>query len=165
MTGQPDEPVLDYRDGFRAEYVEDLKGNVGVYLELLAGGLSVVEPVKVAEAQQQDWREVVAVRRQYLLYKALCRCMNAGGTQEELGKVLADFVQFCETSPSMSLPPGTEVLDVMEESSHQVLYVDEDDIVTVVTEDQWVDCMPLTHLAGRIPGVPVEPFHDGQTGL
>lgn len=153
-------PLLDCRDGYRAELVVKNDGRTELYLEKIVQGKLVGEPHLAMYAEQGDWQEVAAVRREYALFSAMCRYLNAGGDMQDLQEATLRMDCYYLDQPRLSLPPNIKLLDVLEEGTHQMLLLDENEQVTIVTEDEWVDQVPLEHLASRIPGVPVEPYHD-----
>lgn len=163
MTGHSDGPWLDSRDGYRSELLEAADGTTSSYLELIAGGEPVVEPERSEffAGADQPWQLMVLVRREHYLYQALARFMNAGGTLFDIEQLTQRFANFVESSPKLSLPEGVKIIDVIEESVRQIVFLDEKtEIATIQTEDEWIDQVPLTELASRIPGMKIEP-HDG----
>lgn len=158
-------PLLDCRDGYRSEFVEKNDGGVEVFLEKIVQGKPVQEPVPVFYAAADDWEERAKARREHHLYAAMCRYLNAGGTFEDIQETLVHLDIFMIGGPQFSLPDGTKLLDVIEEGTHQMLLLDEQEMVTIVTEDEWIDRVPLEHLASRAPDVPVEPYNDDHPSL
>lgn len=166
ITGYSDEkPLLDCRDGHRAELVAKNDGSIAVYLEKIAQGEAVVEPLQVSSAAVGDWQKTAEVRRERQLLVAMCRFINAGGSLDGLQEAAKMIDTFVSTGPQLSLPEDWRLLDVIEEGTHQMLLLDDEDMVTIVTEDEWIDRVPLEHLAGRVPDLPVEPYQDDHPSL
>ncbi len=165
MTGQPNEPLLDCRDGHKAELLESNTGVTSIYLEKLVQGEAIVEPELAAASPAEDWRRKARVRRDYFLYQALCRFLNAGGKLADIENITCNVIKFAETSPVLELPPDWDLVDVLEGDGRRQVVLGHGDDITVIEEDSWIDTMPLTHLAGRLPGTPLEPYHDDHPRL